>query len=64
MPQFWRDFHCLSFAVSNAAPNMLRLTPKAGVVAASVASEKMKEKAAATGTQKLGFVFLDDVFFS
>lgn len=34
------------------------------MAAASVASEKMKEKAAATGTQKLGFVFSGgDVFY-
>ena len=33
------------------------------MAAASVASDKMKEKAAATGTQKLGFVYWGDVFY-
>ena len=57
-------FHCLSFTVSKwQPPTCWKKTSKAGVAAASVASEKMKEKAAATGTQKLGFVFWKWCFF-
>lgn len=58
LQRFWQDFSLPKFhGFAWQPPTCWKKTPKAGVAAASVASEKMKEKAAATGTQKLGFVF-------